>query len=36
MAEITHVSTQGFWRLLADDGLGLPFSNFPWFKKGHS
>lgn len=30
-AEITHVSQHGFWLLLADEELFLPFVNFPWF-----
>jgi hypothetical protein len=31
-AEITHVSTHGFWLLLADEELFLPFADFPWFR----
>ena len=31
-AEITHVSKHGFWLLLADDELFLPFADFPWFR----
>lgn len=30
-AEVTNVSTHGFWILLADEELFLPFSEFPWF-----
>ncbi len=31
--EVTHVSKHGFWLLLGDEELLLPFSQFPWFKK---
>jgi hypothetical protein len=31
--EVTHVSTHGFWILLGDEELPLPFAKFPWFKK---
>ena len=31
-AEITHVSKHGFWLLLADEELFLPFTDFPWFR----
>ena len=30
-AEVTHVSQHGFWLLLADEELFLPFTDFPWF-----
>ena len=30
--EITHVSKHGFWMLLADEELFLPFADFPWFR----
>ena len=30
--EVTHISTHGFWLLLGDNELFLPFSKFPWFK----
>lgn len=30
--EITHVSKHGFWLLLADEELFLPFTDFPWFR----
>lgn len=30
--EITHVSKHGFWLLLADEELFLPFIDFPWFR----
>lgn len=32
LAEITHVSRHGFWLLLADEELFLPFTDFPWFQ----
>jgi len=31
-AEITNVSKHGFWLLLADEKLFLPFIDFPWFR----
>ena len=31
-AEVTHVSRHGFWLLLGDEELFLPFEGFPWFK----
>ena len=31
-AEVTHVSKHGFWLLLADEELFLPFTDFPWFR----
>jgi hypothetical protein len=31
--EITHVSKHGFWLLLADEELFLPFEQFPWFRQ---
>ena len=31
-AEVTHVSTHGFWLLLADEELLVPFDQFPWFR----
>ena len=30
--EVTHVSKHGFWLLLGDEELLLPFEKFPWFK----
>lgn len=30
--EVTHISRHGFWLLLADKELFLPFDEFPWFK----
>lgn len=32
-AEVTHVSKHGFWLLLGDEELAVPFTEFPWFKK---
>ena len=34
VAEVTHVSKHGFWLLLADEELLLPFDQFPWFRQG--
>ncbi|MGH8559541.1 MAG: DUF2442 domain-containing protein [Methylococcales bacterium] len=30
--EVTNISRHGFWLLLADEELFLPFSAFPWFQ----
>lgn len=30
--EVTHISKHGFWLLLGDEELHLPFEHFPWFK----
>jgi len=30
--EVTQVSKHGFWLLLADEELFLPFVEFPWFR----
>jgi hypothetical protein len=30
--EVTNVSPSGFWLLLGDEELFLPFSDFPWFR----
>lgn len=30
--EVTNVSPHGFWLLLRDEELFLPFADFPWFK----
>jgi len=30
--EVTHISKHGFWLLLGDKELFLPFREFPWFK----
>ena len=31
--EVTNVSQHGFWILLNEKELFLPFSEFPWFKE---
>lgn len=31
--EVTNISQHGFWLLLNDEELFLPFSEFPWFKE---
>ena len=31
--EVTHVSQHGFWLLLADEELLVPFEHFPWFRR---
>jgi len=31
--EVTHVSKHGFWLLLGDEELLLPFEHFPWFRQ---
>lgn len=33
VAEVTHVSKHGFWLLLNNEELLVPFAEFPWFKK---
>ncbi|MBU1237406.1 MAG: DUF2442 domain-containing protein [Gammaproteobacteria bacterium] len=30
--EVTNISRQGFWLLLRDEELFLPFAEFPWFR----
>ena len=32
-AEVTHVSKHGFWLLLGEEELLVPFEQFPWFRK---
>ncbi|WP_298234239.1 DUF2442 domain-containing protein [uncultured Azohydromonas sp.] len=32
-AEVTHVSKHGFWVLLDDEELLVPFDQFPWFRQ---
>lgn len=32
--EVSVVSNKGFWLLLDDEELFVPFSEFPWFKQG--
>jgi len=31
--EVTHVSQHGFWLLLDNEELLLPFAQFPWFRQ---
>ena len=31
--EVTHVSRHGFWVLVGDEELFLPFAQFPWFRQ---
>ena len=31
-AEVTNISQHGFWILLDDQELLLPFDEFPWFR----
>lgn len=31
-AEVTHISRYGFWLLLGDEELLVPFEQFPWFR----
>lgn len=30
--DVTNISMHGFWLLLEDEELFLPFSEFPWFR----
>lgn len=30
--EVTNISRHGFWLLLGDEELMLPFAQFPWFR----
>lgn len=32
VAEVTHVSKHGFWLLLDEEELLVPFEHFPWFR----
>ncbi len=32
VAEVTHISRLGFWVLLNDEELLVPFAEFPWFR----
>ena len=32
-AEVTNISAHGFWLLLGDEELAVPYAEFPWFKK---
>ena len=31
--EVTNISKHGFWILIGDEELYLPFKDFPWFQK---
>jgi hypothetical protein len=31
VAEVTNVSRRGFWLLLGQEELFVPFADFPWF-----
>jgi hypothetical protein len=31
--EVTNVSTHGFWLLIRDEEVFVPFSEFPWFRE---
>lgn len=33
--EVTHISKHGFWLLLGDEEILLPFEQFPWFRKAN-
>ena len=33
VVEVSMASAQGFWLLLDDEELYLPFAEFPWFKQ---
>jgi hypothetical protein len=33
IVEVTHVSKHGFWLLLGNEELLLPFEHFPWFRQ---
>ncbi len=32
-AEVTNISRHGFWLLVAQEELFVPFKEFPWFKE---
>ena len=32
LVEVTNISRHGFWLLLEDEELFLPFTEFPWFR----
>jgi hypothetical protein len=32
VVEVTNISGHGFWLLLDDEELFVPFANFPWFR----
>lgn len=31
-AEVTHISRHGFWVLLGNEELPVPYASFPWFR----
>jgi len=31
--EVTNISKHGFWLLIEDEELFVPFTEFPWFQK---
>jgi hypothetical protein len=31
--EVSHISRHGFWLLLGEEELFLPFEHFPWFRR---
>lgn len=31
--EVTNISRHGFWVLVGDEELAVPFAQFPWFQK---
>ena len=31
-AEVTNISPHGFWLLLGDEELAVPYAEFPWFR----
>lgn len=33
LVEVTNISRHGFWLLLGDEELFLPFCDFPWFQE---
>ncbi|HCC53847.1 MAG TPA: hypothetical protein DEQ20_02825 [Desulfobulbaceae bacterium] len=33
LLEVTNISPHGVWLLVAEEGLFLPFEEFPWFKE---
>jgi hypothetical protein len=32
-AEVTNISAHGFWVLVGDEELPVPYAQFPWFKQ---
>jgi hypothetical protein len=33
LVEVTNISPYGFWLLIKEEELFLPYSEFPWFKE---